>query len=235
MEAVLLKKQHLEERLALAFADRQAAQERLVTFQRAHGGSFVGIPEQPSSRVQFPTVQLLSDYKQQLLSKEVEMESRRGFLPANDPGLVQLQSEIRILQRVLAELQGGFHYFSAQTIPQEELPRVIANYLNLRRDLQIQEDNYLRLRGQYELTRIEETNPSRTFQVIEAVEVPETKHKPSRFQVCMVGIAIAFLLSVLLTFFLEYLACVRADPTEAAKLAAIREQLGGRSGAPAGG
>ena len=157
------------------------------------------------------------------------MESRRGFLPANDPGLVQLQSEIRILQQVLAELQSGFHYFSAQTITQEELPRVMANYFNLRRDLQIQEDNYLRLRGQYELTRIEETNPSRTFQVIEAVEVPETKHKPSRSQVSMVGIVIAFLLSVLLTFFLEYLARVRADPTEAAKLAAIREQLGGRS------
>ena len=235
METVLLKKQHLEERLAVAVADRQAAQERLVTFQRAYGGGFVGIPEQPSSRVQFPTVQLLSDYKQQLLSKEVEMESRRGFLTANDPGLVQLQSEIRILQQVLAELQSGFHYFSAQTIPQEELPRVIANYLNLRRDLQIQEDNYLRLRGQFELTRIEETNPSRTFQVIEAVEVPEIKHKPSRPQVCVVGTVIAFLLSVLLAFCLEYVARVRADPTEAAKLGAIREQLGGRSRAPAGG
>ena len=232
METVLLKKQHLEERLAVAIAHREAAQESLVVFQRAHGNGFVEFGEQGAGAGQLPTLQLLADYKQRLLSKEMELESRRDYLPKNDSGLVQLQSEIQILRQLLAELQGGFRFFSAQAIPQDELPRVMADYLNLRRDLQIQEDNYLRLRGQYELTRIEETDPSYTFQVIERVEVPETAHRPNRWQVCLFGTLIVFLMSVLLGFFLDYLSRSRSDPAKAAMLARIREQTRWRSRDP---
>ncbi len=222
METVVLKKQHLEERLAVVGADRQAAQDRLVAFHRAYG--IIDIQEQS-----LELAQLLADYKRELLSKEVEMQSLRELLPASDPSVVQLQSQIDIVRQVLDELQTGFRSFSAQTIPQDELPGVAADYLNLRRDLEIQEQIYALLREQYELARIEETDPSRTFQVLEAVEVPEVKHWPSRALICVVGTLIVFLLSILLAFFLEYLVRVRADPVEAAKLAAIRAQLPGRS------
>ena len=218
METVVLKKQHLEERLAVVGADRQAAQDRLVAFHQAYG--IIDLQEQS-----LELAQLLADYKRELLSKEVEMQSLRELLPAADPSVVQLQGQIDIVRQVLDELQTGFRSFSAQTIPQDELPSVAADYLNLRRDMEIQEQIYALLREQYELARIEETDPSRTFQVIEAVEVPEVKHWPSRTLVCVLGTMIAFLLSVLLAFFLEYLVRVRADPVEAAKLAAIREQL----------
>ena len=218
METVVLKKQHLEERLAVVGADRQAAQDRLVAFHRAYG--IIDLQEQS-----LELAQLLADYKRELLSKEVEMQSLRALLPADDPSVVQLQSQIDIVRQVLDELQTGFRSFSAQTIPQDELPGVAADYLNLRRDLEIQEQIYALLRERYELARIEESDPSRTFQVIEAAEVPEVKHWPSRTLVCLLGTMLAFLLSVLLAFFLEYLVRVRADPVEAAKLAAIREQL----------
>ena len=230
METVLLKKQHLEERLAVAVADRQTGQELLVAFQQLYGEGVVSAREQPIDSAHLLTAQLLADYQQDLLSKEVEMQSRREFLGVNDPAVVQMQSEIRILRQLVDELKNGFRHFSAQIIPQDELPSLMADYLNLRRDLAIHEDNYLRLRGQYELTRIAEADPSLTFQVIEAVEVPKIEHWPSRSQVCVVGALIVFLLSVLLAFFLEYLARVRADPAAAAKLAAIRGQLERRRG-----
>ena len=220
METVVLKKQHLEERLAVVGADRQAAQDRLVAFHRAYG--IIDIQEQS-----LELAQLLADYKRELLSKEVEMQSLRESLPASDPSVVQLQGQIDIVRQVLDELQTGFRSFSAQTIPQDELPGVAADYLNLRRDLEIQEQIYALLREQYELARIDETDPSRTFQVLEAVEVPEVKYWPSRALICVVGSLIAFLLSILLAFFLEYLVRVRADPVEAAKLAAIRAQFRG--------
>ena len=222
METVVLKKQHLEERLAVVGADRQAAQDRLVAFHRAYG--IIDIQEQS-----LELAQLLADYKRELLAKEVEMQSLRESLPASDPSVVQLQGQIDIVRQVLDELQTGFRSFSAHTIPQDELPGVAADYLNLRRDLEIQEQIYALLREQYELARIEETDPSRTFQVLEPVEVPEVKYWPSRALVCVVGTLIVLLLSILLAFFLEYLVRVRADPVEAAKLAAIRAQLPGRS------
>ena len=221
METVVLKKQHLEERLAVVGADRQAAQDRLVAYHRAYG--IIDIQEQS-----LELAQLLADYKRELLSKEVEMQSLRESLPASDPSVVKLQGQIDIVRQVLDELQTGFRSFSAHTIPQDELPGVAADYLNLRRDLEIQEQIYALLREQYELARIEETDPSRTFQVLEAVEVPEVKYWPSRALICVVGTLIVLLLSILLAFFLEYLVRVRADPVEAAKLAAIRAQLAGR-------
>ena len=219
-ETVLLQKQHVEERLAAVGADRQAAQDRLVAFHRARG--IVDIAEQSAQ-----SGRLLAEYKRELLTKEVEMQSLREFLPADDASVVQLQGQIDVVRRVLDELQSGFSSFSAQTIPRDELPAVAAQYLNLSRDLELQERLYSVLRQQYELTRIEETDPSRTFQVIEAVEVPEVKYWPNRALVCVLGGLFALLLAMLLAFFLEYLVRVRNDPVEAAKLAAIREQLGG--------
>ena len=220
METVLLRKQHLEERLAAVGADRQAAQDRLVAFHRAKG--IVDIQEQSTQ-----SGRLLAEYRRELLTKEVELQSLREFLPDTDASVVQLRSQIEIVRRVLDELQSGFDSFSPPTIPRDELPEVAAEYLNLSRDLELQEQLYAVLRQQYELTRIDETDPSRTFQVIEPVEVPEVRHWPNRALVCVLGALTAFLISVLAAFFLEYLVRVRNDPVEAAKLAAIREHLGG--------
>ena len=226
-ETVLLQKQHVEERLAAVGADRQAAQDRLVAFHRAKG--IVDIEEQSTQ-----SGRLLAEYERELLTKEVELQSLREFLPADDASVVQLQGQIDVVRRVLDELQSGFSSFSAHTIPRDELPAVAAEYLNLSRDLELQERLYSVLRQQYELTRIDETDPSRTFQVIEAVEVPEVKYWPNRALVCVVGGLTAVLLSMLLAFFLEYLVRVRNDPVEAAKLAAIREQFGGQRRGSAG-
>lgn len=219
METVELRKQHLEERLAAVDAGRRAAQERLVEFHRTYG--ILDIQNQS-----LELAQLLAQYRRELLSKEVEMQSLRELLPAADPAVVQLRNEIDVVRQVLDELQTGFRSFTAQTIPQDDLPGVSADYLNLRGDLDLHEQIYALLRQQYELTRIDETDPARTFQVLEPVEVPEIRHWPSRARTCVVATLILFLLTVLLAFLLEHLARVRADPVEAAKLNAIRAHLG---------
>ena len=222
METVSLRKQHVEERLAAVGADRQAAQDRLVAFHRANG--IVDIQEQS-----IESGRLLAEYRRELLTKEVELQSLREFFPDSDASVVQLRSEIDIVRRVLDELQSGFSSFSPQSIPRDDLPAVAAEYLNLSRDLELQEQLYSVLRQQYELTRIDETDPSRTFQVIEPVEVPEVRHWPNRALVCVLAALTAFLVAILAAFFLEYLVRVRNDPVEAAKLADIRAHL--RAGA----
>ena len=225
METVSLRKQHVEERLAAVGADRQAAQDRLVAFHRATG--IVDIQEQSTE-----SGRLIAEYTRDLLTKEVQLQSMREYLPDTDASVVQLQGQIEVLHRVLDELQSGFSSFSPQTIPRDELPAVAAEYLNLSRDLELQEQLFAVLRQQYELTRIDETDPSRTFQVIEPVEVPELRHSPNRALVSMLGALSSFLVSLLAAFFLEYLVRVRNDPVEAAKLAAIRTHLGARGGPP---
>ena len=227
METVSLRKQHVEERLQAVGADRQAAQDRLVAFHRATG--IVDIQEQSTE-----SGRLIAEYTRDLLTKEVQLQSMREYLPDTDASVVQLQGQIEVLHRVLDELQSGFSSFSPQTIPRDELPAVAAEYLNLSRDLELQEQLFAVLRQQYELTRIDETDPSRTFQVIEPVEVPELRFSPNRALVSMLGALTSFLVSLLAAFFLEYLVRVRNDPVEAAKLAAIRTHLGARGGPPEG-
>lgn len=222
MENVRLKKRHLETRLDVVEGDRTTAQNRIVEFFEKYG--FVDVEGQV-----YEVATLVAGYKRELLSLEIELQSKLDFLPVDDPSVLLLQRKIIVLRQVLDELHTGFNTFSDQTVPLHALPALSADYINLQGDLQIQEQIYALLRQEYELVRVDETDPARTFQIVEPVEVPESKHWPSRSLICVIGSFTVFLLSVLLVFLLEYVARLRIDPVEGAKLAAIREQfLGGR-------
>ena len=212
METLLLKKQHLEERLQAVGADRQLAQDALVAFQRTHNSWELGpiSAESPS---------LITLYVQQQLSQEMELQALLRYLPQDDPAVVQQRSQLEITTSVLEELRS-------------ELPVRAVEYLNLRRDLEIQESIHSLLRQQYELARIEETDTKRTFQILERPEVPELKYRPRRARIGIAGAIAVFMASVLLAFFLEYLVRAQADPVEAAKLAEIRRQLHPSSAPP---
>ena len=126
------------------------------------------------------------------------------------------------MQRAVDELQTGFLYFSAVTIPQNELPRMLADYRNLRKDFDLHTQTYEWLRRQHALTLNKETGPLYRLQIIEPVEVPTAKHRPSRSRICRVGAVVMFVLSVLLAFILEYWKNLVSDPKQASKLHAIR-------------
>ena len=222
LEDVLLKKRNLTELVELARLERKKAQENLIAFQRTYG--ILEIADRPHE-----TVQLLTDLNRELLSREVDLQSRYGSFSTNDPSVRQLQRETRILEQARDELRWGFRYFSARTIPQDRLPEIVANYSNMRNELAVYEDTYLRLRGQYELTRISETDPWATLQVIEPVETPDTHYWPDRGLMGLVGTVVVFCLAVMGAFFSEWMDRARTRPKDAAKLASISEELGRRN------
>ncbi len=218
METVRLKKRHLEERLEAVGRDRQEAQDRLVAFQRTYGILDLDAQSEQSAT-------LLAAYKRELLSQEVDLQALLEYLPEDDPAVVERRNRIAIVAQVLDELQTGSQEFSGQTIPQAELPALTVQYLNLQRDLEIQESIHRLLREQYELARIEETDTKRTLQILERPEVPEVRFQPRRSLIGLLGAGAAFLAALLVAFFLEYLRRAQADPVEAAKLATIRRRL----------
>lgn len=223
-EPILRKQQHLKERLQMMAQARSAAQKRLEAFQVAYG--IIDIGEQLQL-----TTQLNSTLKRRVFSNELELLFLREAYPGNDPAIVKLQSETGIVQRAVDELQTGFVDFAAVTIPQVELPQIFAQFGNLRQDLDIHTQTYEWLRRQYALTLNKETDPSHRFQIMESVEVPTEKHRPSRSRISRGGALIMFVLSVLLTFILEYWKNLVNDPKQASKLRAIRAHFAGMTNA----
>ena len=217
-EKVNEKKSLLETRLEAVGAERLAAQQALIQFQRRYGVVYLNAQARES-------VDLVTGFKQQIYTKELERQNLLDYRNPDDPAIVRIENELTQLNRLVSELETGFRQFSSSTIPQSLLPELSATFQNLIADLSIQEAVYGMLRQQYESARIEAADQSRSFQVIEAAEVPEVKFKPSRGTICVVVTVAAALFAVMLAFVFEYFSRVKRDPEEAEKLEDIKAML----------
>ena len=218
METVLLKKQFLEDRLQAVRVDLDQAQDQLIEFQREYG--IVDLTSQSNE-----SVIMIAEYKREILSKQVKLQGLLEYLPEGDAAIVRLKNEVKILKQLIEEMQTGFQEFSGLTIARDELPRISIEYLSLKRDVKLQEGIYALLREQYEKARIEETDTSKPFQIIEVVDTPEVKYWPRRSIIVALVTLITFILSILVAFILEYFERVKSDPIEGPKLVAIKESL----------
>ena len=218
MERIITKRNFLEERLAIVEQEVKKAQNTLVLFQQKHG--IVDIEFQAQQQITE-----MAQLNSEIVSMEMELQALKEYRRADDPQILRLTNEIQLKRSLLEMKKEGFTQFASEDIPSEELPEISAMYLNLTRDLKIQETVYATLRQQYETTKLEEADDSKTFQIIERAEVPERKDQPSRGKICVIGSIAAFFLSIFAAFIMEYLERVRKDPIESQKLVAINQRL----------
>ena len=85
---------------------------------------------------------------------------------------------------------------------------------------------YAFLRSQYESTRIEENAKESAFQIVEEVEVPLRKSRPSRALICIIGTLAAFMASILAAFAVERFKRAESDPVQRRQLDEIRQEIG---------
>ncbi len=218
LEKVRIKKQFLEERLDKVGKDLKKVQEKFVEFQKRYG--IVDIETQAAEQIK-----MIAELTSEVYNKEIQLQTMKEYLRPNDPKIVRLKNEIDKTNRLITELRKGFKEFSGESIPQEKLPMVSAQYLNLKRDLTIQETIYTMLRQQYETAKLEETDTSQTFQILEHAEVPEVKAAPSRSKICVIFTITVFFLAIFLAFVLEYFDRVKKDPIESTKLKEIQNMI----------
>ncbi len=219
MEKLTRKKTFLEDRLKEVEAELMKAQRAVVNFQRKYGVIDLGVQAEEQIK-QYTTL------TSSLFQKELELQTLKEYLRDTDPQVVRMKNEIEVSKRLLQEMKSGFKEFSLQGIPQDKMPEVATEYYNLERDLSIQAEIYKLLRQQYETSKIEETDNTKTFQIIEKAEVPEVKSGPGRGKVCMIVTIAAFFLSIFVAFILEYFDRVKRNPEEAEKLENIKAMFG---------
>ena len=187
------------------------AKGNLVRAETALGGAGVG-----ENLLKFNPEAMgegIATLKAQVVAKEVQLSSMRGYLTENSPDFRQAQQELAALRAQLTK--------SAQRPPAGDN----AEYINRYRDFKYNEVLFEQLAKQYELAKIDESREGTTIQVIDAAEPPERKSKPKKAQIAiLVTLASGFVL-LLLVFVRRALKNAHQNPESAAKLAAVRAGL----------
>ncbi len=217
-ERTIRKREFLENRVADVEDDLEAAQQTMVDFQRRHG--IIDI----SSQAEYQVSQI-SSLSSQMYQKEIELQNLLDYLEESNPRVIRLQNEIDIIQQLINELRSGFNEFSAETIPQDQIPSIAAEFGNLTMDLEIQRAIYTMLRQQLETVKIEEQNDTRTFQILEEAELLERKSGPSRGKILILSAIAIFFSAIFLCFIFEYFERVKRDPEEADKINRIKQSF----------
>ena len=221
IERVRQRKLFLEERLAAVRKDRTEAQDALTAFQQEFG--VVNLTFQSEA-----TIENLTALKTELYLKEVELHSQFETLGENAAAVRRLRSEVDKLRTLIVEIEHGFVEFQDSSIPLTELPALGVRYMDLATELSVHDTIYAFLRSQYESTRIEENARESAFQVVEEVEVPLRKSRPSRALVCIIGTLAGFMASILAAFTAERFKRAESDPAQRRQLDEIRREIGFR-------
>ena len=219
IERVRRRKIFLDERLAEVRQDRTEAQDTLTEFQQEFG--VINLAAQSESAIQSVTA-----LKTELYRKQVELHSQIELLGENTAAVVRLRSAVDQLRTLIREIEHGFIEFQDSAIPLQELPALGVRYLDLATELSVHDTIYAFLRSQYESTRIEENAKESAFQIVEEVEVPLRKSRPSRALICIIGTLAAFMASILAAFAVERFKRAESDPVQRRQLDEIRQEIG---------
>ena len=219
IERVRRRKIFLDERLGEVRQDRTEAQDALTEFQQEFG--VINLAAQSESAIENVTA-----LKTELYRKEVELHSQIELLGENTAAVVRLRSAVDKLRTLIREIEHGFVEFQDSAIPLQELPALGVRYLDLATELSVHDTIYAFLRSQYESARIEENAKESAFQIVEEVEVPLRKSRPSRALICIIGTLAAFMASILAAFAVERFKRAESDPVQRRQLDEIRQEIG---------
>jgi uncharacterized protein involved in exopolysaccharide biosynthesis len=156
----------------------------------------------------------LASLKAQIVAKEVQLSSMRGYLTANSPDFRKVQQELAALRAQLAKAE--------QSLPVGGN----ADYINRYRDFKYQEVLFEQIAKQYELAKIDESREGAVIQVVDVAQPPERKSKPKKALIAILATLASGLVLLLFVFIRRALQNAQQDPESAAKLAAIRAGFG---------
>ncbi|MBW6496716.1 MAG: lipopolysaccharide biosynthesis protein [Burkholderiaceae bacterium] len=189
------------------------AKESLVRAETALGGA--GVSESVLKFNPEAMGEGIATLRAQVVAKEVQLSSMRGYLTANSPDFRQAQQELASLRAQLAKAASNNQPSGGN-----------ADYINRYRDFKYNEVLFEQLAKQYELARIDESREGTIIQVVDVAEPPERKSKPKKALIAVLATLASGFILLLLVFVRRALQNAGQDPESAAKLAAVRAGFG---------
>jgi tyrosine-protein kinase Etk/Wzc len=212
------KRSYLEQSVASVQAEATRLSDRLIAFQARYG--IVDFTTQASENTR-----AIAQLQSQVVSKQMELDLQKKYVPESDSRIVKLKAELAGLQKLMTGLREGDSEFSTGPVSQKTIPALSAQYLGLKRDVEISQSTLALLKQQYELAKLESMDTSATFQVVERADVPEVRFSPGRAKTAVIATVAGFFVSVLVAFIVEYFHKAGQDPDDSQKIAVIRSQL----------
>jgi len=132
------------------------------------------------------SVRAAAELQAGLTGKEVLLQRLKSGATAQNPDVVNMETELAALRSELRRLQSGRNLGSpivgAQSIPQSGL-----TYLRGIRELQYQETLYQAMAKQYEAAKIDEAKDAPLIQVVDRAMPPDRKSWPPRVLITLFG------------------------------------------------
>jgi len=183
-----------EERLSAAKAELARAEDSLKTFQAKNKA--INVTEQAKA-----TIESVAQLRAQLAVREVELAALRRQFTDTSPEVQHARSLTGNLRAQVARLEGTG---DASSIPSVgSMPALGADYARLMREVKIQENLVELLTKQFEMERLSEAKDIPPFQVLLQAKTPDSKSKPHRLFLIVMGTLTAFLFSLVLACVME--------------------------------
>ena len=189
----------VENRLGQAGEELDAAEEQLKQFKETTGAVFIS--EQAKA-----SIETAADIFGRIAELEVSLERMKQFATDRSPEVADIQTQIRVLRRKLAEM--GYTN-SPQDATSESMlfpkfssaPELERRLTELTREVEIKRAVFQVLSEQYEEAKIQEMKDTSTLQVLDWARPPLVRSKPKRKVIVVVSTALAFLCSSFAVFY----------------------------------
>jgi tyrosine-protein kinase Etk/Wzc len=210
-------REFIETRIEQAEVDLEAAEVGLKDFKESTGVVFISEQAQAS-------IETAAELYGRIVELEVSLERLRQFATDRSPEIVDIKSQIRALERNLAELgystAGRDEEAKSNLFPSfKNAPELEMRLTELMREVEIKRSVYQVLSEQYEEAKIQEMRDTPTLHVLDWAEPPLLRSKPKRKVMVGVSGALAFLLS---SFVVVYRSGMRAARSGQADVGADR-------------
>jgi capsule polysaccharide export protein KpsE/RkpR len=233
-------REFIENRLVEVSKDLDEAESALKAFKESTG--VVLISEQTEA-----SIETAAGLYGRIAELEVTLERMRQYATEISPEVLDLQTQIRALERKLAEMG----YMDSDIESESRLfpkfssaPEFEQQLTVLMRDVEIQRSVYAVLSEQYEQAKIQEMKDTPTLQVLDWARPPLEHSWPKRGTIVLSSAALALLLSALWVLYRERSGDSLPLETEGASAgiaAMLRDDLqwiggliSGKTGGPAG-
>ena len=205
----------IEGRLAEAQKSVDKAENELREFQERN--KTVSLTEETKAAIEG-----VAKLKAEIISREVQLGVLRGYATEENPQVVQLKSEIASLRSQMKSIEEGkagvstanLGYGAGFSVPFSRLPAVGMELARLMREVKIQETLLGLLMEQNERAKINEARDTPTVRVMDKAIPPVKKARPKRMMYLAGGLFLGFVMSVLFSFFMEYVERMKSRTQE---------------------
>lgn len=184
----------LEERLAKTKTDLLTAENKLRDFQSKH--KVIDVPEQTKG-----AILQIAEMTGQLTLEEVKLASLRRTLTDSSQEVKSQLSVVNNIKSQIARMEGKKEGSTIPTIG--SVPSLGKEYLDIFRQLKIQETLFELITKQLEVAKLNESKSITPIQIIQKATVPDKKFKPKRLSIIVSLTFFSSLMAVFASFVIE--------------------------------